>query len=448
MKKENENRKNDLWGQVHARLFSLYGDNPPEQCLSRLEEEKQALEKTDAIEVFAVLAKIREEAKRQNTMLIVSGTTASSFAAWLMGATTVNPLPPHYTCPNCGMTEFVSDIRDGFDLPLKKCSCGATLFREGHNIPYQGFADAAQTGMRTFVYVSTAFKSIAANIVKEFYKDSALVIPVKRDYAEPMGWEEYMVCPEPEHIPPLSANGVWETDCLEHTLWYEDETTFVFEPYSQLDYLEALCKTAQKSLPELEALLRESVLNSFYKEVCYGAPFITDKLPENMPVTCNVLMRIDGLCRSEGAWENNGADLVRYRIADFRDIPAFREDVWTAIEKVLSQHEYANSTTPLRMMKKVRKGRYHDWKDREEIENLLLDFGFPGWYLLCLTKIKYLFPKAHCVEQLLVDLTCVWYRISFPKAFRGCMELYKSIWDRRWELSPFKFVDESSFDSF
>lgn len=89
------------------------------------------------------------------------------------------------------------------------------------------------------------------------------------------------------------------------------------------------------------------------------------------------------------------------------------------------------------VMKRVRKGRYHVGKEREEIENIILDLALPGWYLL---------PKAHSVEQLLVDLTCAWCWICFLKAFNCYMDFYRSAWGRRCELSPFKFVDESSPD--
>lgn len=427
-------------------MFSIYGKNPPELCLHRLEEEKQALENTDAIEVFAVLGKIREEAKRQNTMIIVTGATASCFAAWLVGGTAVNPLPPHYLCPNCGKSEFVPDARDGFDLPSKKCTCGATLSREGHNIPYQGFADSAQTGIQAFVYVSTSFRPFAVNIAKEFYRNRALFVPVKKNFPKPVSWEEYIVCPEPGHYPPLSVDGVWDTNGLEYMLWYEDETTFVFDINEQLDYLDTLLEATQMTPPEAEDLLQEPVLNAFYKEVCYGAPFITEKLPENTPITCDMLMRIDGLSRSIGAWEGNGVGLIRYRIADFCDIPAFREDVWNTLEDVLAKNNYNHPTAPLWVMKRVRKGRYCDWKEREETENILLDFGLSGWYLLGLTKIKYLFPKAHSVEQLLADLTCAWYRAKAPEVCEQNLSLYHAVWNKRWEESPIKFKDDPSPD--
>ena len=85
-----------LWNQAYDRLCSIYGKNPPELCLCRLEEEKQELESTDAIELFTAMGRIREEARQRNTAVIITGTINSCFAAWLVGGTVVNPLPPHY----------------------------------------------------------------------------------------------------------------------------------------------------------------------------------------------------------------------------------------------------------------------------------------------------------------------------------------------------------------
>ena len=125
-RKELDKMNRNLWKQSYERL-SIYGSTPPAACWSRLAAEETALHGTDAVQSFAALANIQEAARSAGAVITVTGDINSSYAAWLFGATKVNPLQPHYRCPVCGKTEFVSDVADGFDLPEK-----AVLMRSIH----------------------------------------------------------------------------------------------------------------------------------------------------------------------------------------------------------------------------------------------------------------------------------------------------------------------------
>ena len=67
--------------------------------------------------------------------VLVLGCTNDSLLAHLLGATPVNPLPPHYHCPSCHHLIFNAHADDGWDLPDLTCpECGAPMAADGHNL--------------------------------------------------------------------------------------------------------------------------------------------------------------------------------------------------------------------------------------------------------------------------------------------------------------------------
>ena len=411
MKKENESRKNELWKQAYANLFSLYGDDPPVECLHRLVAEESLLRGTDAIQCFAAIGKLCTTAREQSVPVVAS-TVNSSFAAWLFGATMVNPLLPHYRCPACGKIQFVSTVRNGFDLPAKKCSCGEALIRDGHNIPHQSFTNYLGNGINTTIYTPETFKTTALRILQETYASFAEILPVRYNADDPQPYVQYVVCPAEKEKPAVSADGYWDTDWETFEHWHGGETRFFFYSDEQIEQLYQQQLRTGISSPDKQALLNpvlaETLLKSKYQTLLEKS----EHLPLQAPVSFDLLLRIDGLFCAVDVWGDKTINLLQSGQADFWELPVFREDVFQAISNALAKYDIHDPSLALLVMDNVRNGRYSRKPMPRGVEALLGKLGLQDWYIDLLKEVSFLCHKGHCVTHLIVDLLCEWYLLQ------------------------------------
>lgn len=132
----------ELTSMSMKRAHEIYGDSLPDIVQKRLDFELNSIIGNGYATLYLMAQRLVFKSNSDGYLVGSRGSVGSSLVAFLAGITEVNPLAPHYVCPNCRHSDFESgkSFWCGADMPDKLCpECGEKYVKYGFDIPFETF---------------------------------------------------------------------------------------------------------------------------------------------------------------------------------------------------------------------------------------------------------------------------------------------------------------------
>ena len=474
-----ENSEQELHDKVWNKCHELYGDEPPQLVVDRLNVElKSILGKYDVVYMSA--QKLVQRSLENGYLVGSRGSVGSSLVAYMSGITEVNSLPPHYRCPKCRHTEFVTDgsYGCGADMPDKECpECGTKYVKDGFDIPFETFlgygggkvpdidlnfsgeyqARAHQHAIEMFgktqVFragtIGTLAEKTAFGMVKKYLEERGEsagnaeldrltlgCVGVRRTTGQHPGGlvvvpddmdvEDFTAVQHPADDPDSdTVTTHFEYHCMEDNLLKLD--MLGHDDPTMIRMLEDLTGVNARAIPlddpDTMSIFTSSKVLGFENDEILG-PTGAVAIPEfNTRFTRGMLMDtmpkdFNTLVRLSGF--SHGTDVW---LGNARDLigggtASVLETVGCRDDIMLYLISMGlDPKMSFKIMEAVRKGKVKKGGFQEGWEEAMREHQVPDWYIGSLAKIGYLFPKAHAVAYVMMAFRIAWFKVHEPLAF-------------------------------
>ncbi|MBR0311822.1 MAG: PolC-type DNA polymerase III, partial [Oscillospiraceae bacterium] len=144
----------------------------------------------------------------------------------------------------------------------------------------------------------------------------------------------------------------------------------------------------------------------------FNTRFTRQMLVDTQPKDFNTLLRLSGFSHGTDVWLGNAKDLIVSGTASVLETVGCRDDIMLYLITMGLDPKMS-----FKIMESVRKGKVKKNGFEDGWVDAMHAHDVPEWYIESLSKIGYLFPKAHAVAYVMMAFRIAWFKVHEPLAF-------------------------------
>lgn len=419
------------------RLEEIYSKGVPDDITERYAKELSFLEQSELIDDFEIFRRLSEETKKSSAIISTCETLSGSILYFLLSNNSFNPLPPHYYCTECGYFELVDTFLFGIDLPQKKCPhCNSDILADGYNLPIESVWGNNGKKIISFDYnANSEFLPFARRVLQSVYPNNAIVpwgifqfdpntgLPLPDDGTIGVDLAGYVILPSGTTIhdyPDLISYLENGDTCITGSIWELEEHMLKAIRLFTSEYLDELILLQRATGIYANELgtkkLREITWSNIYNLTILGD---NSRLlfHEFKPKTFKDMVAFYSSSHNYFSWKRN--DYKHFNLGEykkmistdaFRKYPCFtREDFFDYMIKIGVERTLAFDTS-----ERIRRGHANSCSNYKQE---LFDLPIPNEIKEIAKNYLYAFPRARCIEYILIYAKFAYYAKADGRAF-------------------------------